>query len=373
MHPAYSGLWESVSPSKDTRDARFMRRALDLALLGWGQTAPNPMVGAVVVRDGHIVGEGHHARFGGDHAEVVALGAAGESARGGTLYVTLEPCNHHGKTPPCGDAIIAAGIARVVAAIPDPNPEAAGGAAKLRAAGVTVEFGVEEKAASEMNAAFLFAAAADRPWNVLKLALSSEGAVADAGRSNRWLTGEASRREVHRLRANFDAIAVGAGTVVADNPKLSARGAVAPRVAPARVIFDRHAVTPVTSRLVRTAGKLPTILVASPDADASAIEKRGVRIIRAAKNVDALRTLREEGIRSMLVEGGAALARSLLQDNLIDRLIIFQTRITLGPRALKPFSSAAEFGFMREISSARFGEDEMTVYALPEDSVHRNS
>src|SRR4051812_28976138 len=206
-------------------DRVYMRRALDLARRGWGQTAPNPMVGAVVVRDGEVVGEGYHARFGEEHAEVAALREAGDRARGATLFVTLEPCAHHGKTPPCADAVIAAGVKRVLMAIADPNPQAAGGAERLRAAGVDVDVGMEASEARELNAAFLHAFTSNRPWLILKLATSLDGAIADGARQHgtagRWLTGEEARRDVHHMRAGVDAVAVGVGTVIADDPMLT--------------------------------------------------------------------------------------------------------------------------------------------------------
>src|SRR3954468_2645940 len=234
-------------------DGAFMRRALALAERGWGRTAPNPMVGAVVVRDGRVVGEGWHAEFGGPHAEVEALRAAGDRAKGATMYVTLEPCNHQGKTPPCTEALLAAGVRRVVVACEDPNPEARGGAHRLREAGVDVALGVEEDAARELNAPFFHALASDRPFVRLKLALSLDGALADHTRQPGWLTGEAARHEVHRLRADADAIAVGIGTVLADDPELTVRHVPAPRVAPTRVVFDTSARLPRTSRLATTA------------------------------------------------------------------------------------------------------------------------
>src|SRR6476661_5968049 len=206
-------------------DGAFMRRALALAARGWGRTAPNPMVGAVVVRDGVVVGEGWHAEYGGPHGEVEALRAAGDRARGATIYVTLEPCNHHGKTPPCTDALLAAGVRRVVVACDDPSPVARGGAQRLHEAGVEVTLGVEEQAARELNAPFFHALASDRPFVRLKLALSLDGAIADHSRQPGWLTGELARREVHRMRAGSDAIAVGIGTVLADDPELTVRHA----------------------------------------------------------------------------------------------------------------------------------------------------
>src|ERR1019366_2429776 len=273
-----------------------MRRALMLARRGWGQTAPNPMVGAVIVRDGVAAGRGFHARYSEAHAEVVALQDAGERARGATVYVTLEPCNHYGKTPPCVDALIGAGVKRVVAAERDPGRESGGGAERLRAAGIEVEFGAEEAAARELNAPFFFAASgATRPWVTLKLAVSLDGAIAgapssfaapgapDLAASPRWLTGEAARKYVHRLRAQSDAVAVGIGTALADDPLLTVRHGRRPRVAPLRVVFDRAARLPLAARLVKTARRIPT-LVMTDQADAGApraLEAKGVLVERA--------------------------------------------------------------------------------------------
>ncbi len=353
------------------RDVTHMRRALSLARKGWGRTAPNPMVGAVVVRDDVVVGEGVHAEYGGPHAEVMALRDAGERARGATIYVTLEPCAHHGKTPPCADALIAAGITRAVIAVDDPNPEAMGGAARLRAAGIEVITGVERGDACELNAAFFNSFVGKRPWIVLKLAVSADGAIADRTRARRWLTGLEARNEVHRLRAGFDAIAVGLGTARIDDPALTARGDVRPRVAPIRIVFDDEAQLPIESTLARTAHDVPTLVISrAPDPSrASALEGLGVRILRANDLEDAVQKLHDAGIRSVLVEGGAALAGRLLRRSLVDRLIIFRSPILLGAGALDPFADAPGFtlsdaGHVRVLESRAFGDDTMTVYAL---------
>ena len=357
--------WGSVSASRSGRDAEFMRRAIELARQGWGQTAPNPMVGAVVVRDGLVVGEGSHQRFGEEHAEVRAIAAAGESAKGATLYVSLEPCNHYGKTPPCTRAIVAAEISRVVAAIEDPNPTAAGGSDFLRSHGVTVDIGVESEAAAELLAPFLFTAKSDRPFITLKLALSANGAVAEGVRRRKWLSSAESRAEVHRLRAGADAIAVGAGTVVADDPQLTVRDALKPRLLPARVVFDRKGRVPLTSRLVRSAGEIPTIIVTSNGAaQVARLRHAGVTVIEASDTRSAVEALHRAGIQHLFVEGGAGLARDLLQGALVDRLVIFQTKVLLGEGALKPFERIEDLNIKRIVGTERFGDDQMTIYAL---------
>jgi diaminohydroxyphosphoribosylaminopyrimidine deaminase/5-amino-6-(5-phosphoribosylamino)uracil reductase len=353
-------------------DGAWMRRALALAERGWGQTAPNPMVGAVVVRDDEVVGEGWHGQFGGPHAEVEALRAAGERARGATLYVTLEPCAQHVKTPPCTEAILAAGVRRVVAATEDPSPAAQGGALRLRDAGVDVLVGVEASRARELNAPFFHALRSDRPFVQLKLALSLDGALADHSREPGWLTGDAARREVHRLRAGVDAIAVGIGTVLADDPELTVRHAAPPRVAPTRVVFDTSARLPRTSKLAHGASQIPVIVVcwAPEPAHAAALEHTGVTLLHAATARDALVALRQRDVRSVLVEGGAALASAFLQEALVDRLIIFRAPLVLGSGALNAFGAmppvrAGEAPRWRLIRSQRFEDDEMTVYAPP--------
>jgi diaminohydroxyphosphoribosylaminopyrimidine deaminase/5-amino-6-(5-phosphoribosylamino)uracil reductase len=349
----------------------LMRRALQLALKGWGQTAPNPMVGAVVVRDGHVVGEGFHARFGEAHGEVVALRAAGEQARGATMYVTLEPCRHTGKTPPCTEAIIAAGVKRVVIAIADPSEVARGGAIVLRGAGVEVEMGVLEAEARELNAAFFHAVASDLPWTTLKLAVSIETAIANERGTTSWLTGPESRAEVHRMRAGNDAVGVGVGTIVADDPQLTVRDAPAPRKPPARVVFDRSLRTPRRSKVVTTARETPTIILtadtASPKADV--FREAGVHLIAAPDLREGFRRLRGAGIRALLVEGGATIAGVVLAEKLAHRLVIFQAPVTFGQETLHAFDGAQP-GVLQELERypvldrRQLGPDMMTIYAL---------
>jgi diaminohydroxyphosphoribosylaminopyrimidine deaminase / 5-amino-6-(5-phosphoribosylamino)uracil reductase len=352
------------------RDRAFMRRALVLARRGWGRTAPNPMVGAVVVRDDQIVGEGWHAEYGGPHAEVVALDAAGSRARGSTVYVTLEPCAHTGNTPPCTEALVRAGVSRVVCAARDPNPGAAGGAQRLEHAGIEVIMGLEESEALELNAPFFHALTSTRPFITLKLAMSIDGAIADAAGRSQWLTGEAARAYVHRLRAGHDAIAVGAGTAIADDPSLTVRSGRRPRVAPTRIVFDRRARLPLTSSLVRTARGLRTIAVVTDASfgQARSLADAGVQLVEAATLEAALRALRGLEVRSILVEGGAQLAGALLAEALVDRMVIFQAPVVLGAGARSAFAHVPADGLpdaprWRVVGRRTIGEDLVTVYA----------
>jgi len=267
-----------------------LERALELAERGRGTTHPNPVVGAVVVRDGEVVGEGWHAFKGGPHAEVVALGVAGERAHGATLYLTMEPCSHHGSTPPCTAAVLAAGVARVVAGSLDPNPEAGGGLDLLRGAGVEVEL-VDSFAARAQNEAWRLWVAAGRPFVILKLAVTVDGRLAIPGQ--RWVSGEESRRRVHELRAEVDAVAVGGGTVRADAPTLTARGVEAARQ-PRRLAFARGPL-PEESALEQLSGPLE----------------------------DELRRLAAEGVQSLLLESGPTLAEAFLRHDLVDKLLLF--------------------------------------------------
>jgi diaminohydroxyphosphoribosylaminopyrimidine deaminase/5-amino-6-(5-phosphoribosylamino)uracil reductase len=334
----------------DARDEKFMRRALVLAERGWGQTAPNPMVGAVIVRDDEIIGEGWHETYGEAHAEINALAFAGSAAQGATMYVTLEPCNHTGKTPPCADALVAAKIARVVIATRDPGAVSGGGAEKLRTAGIEVSIGVLEAEARELNAAFLHSFVSDRPWVTLKLALSIDGAIADSARGRAWLTNEESRAEVHRLRANVDAIAVGATTYATDKPELTVRGAIQPRVQPQKIVFDPDG---------RFSAGRTSVLE----------EVNGLTFVRVADLAASLRALRTRGTRSLLVEGGASLASALIDAELVDRLVIFQAPIVLGGGALAAFGAtsprhAADVRRLPVLRRQLFGDDLMTIYAL---------
>lgn len=328
------------------------------------------MVGAVVVQNDEIVGEGWHAFYGGPHAEVVALDRAGDRARGSTVYVTLEPCAHTGKTPPCTEALIRAGVARVVCAVSDPHPAAAGGAERLRAAGIDVSLGEQEDDARELNAPFFHVIASDRPFVTLKLAVSIDGAIADAAGRSQWLTGDVARRFVHTLRAGHDAIGVGAGTALADDPMLTVRSRRGSRVPPARIVFDRRLRLPLESRLVRTAHESRTIVV-SPNIDAPEAQRlrdAGVELMHASDLAHALQSLRALDIRSILVEGGAEVAGALLGAGCVDRMVIFQAPVVLGAGARNAFAFAPAYALpdaprWRVIDRRTMGPDVMTVYA----------
>ncbi len=309
-----------------------MERALAIAVQGWGRVAPNPLVGAVLLRDGEIVGEGYHAVFGGSHAEVAALESC-DDPRGATCVVTLEPCSHEGKTAPCADALIGAGVARVVVAIADPNPAAAGGIARLRGAGIEVSVGLCEAHAAALNAPFLFCASrTDRPFVALKLATSLDGQLADATGKSQWLSGSEARAFVQWLRAGFGAIGVGRGTAVADDPLLTARGPLEPRCPPTRVVFARDGEVPRRLRMFDT-DSAPVVVVVphSRVADVSeAIVNKEVMVIGADSLTAAMESLRRRGTQSILIEGGGRLATSLLDEGLVDRLYWIQAPRWLG-------------------------------------------
>jgi diaminohydroxyphosphoribosylaminopyrimidine deaminase/5-amino-6-(5-phosphoribosylamino)uracil reductase len=346
-----------------------MRRALTLARRGWGRTSPNPMVGAVIVKDGEVLGEGWHAEYGAAHAEIAALARASADARGATLYVTLEPCNHVGKTPACAPALVDARLARVVIAANDPNPVARGGTDTLRRSGIAVESGLLADESIELNAAFHARFTQQRPFVTLKLAVSLDGGIATEGTGGVRLTGKAAERAVHMMRAGHDAIAVGSETAVLDDPQLTVRGVRRPRVDPVRVVFDRRARLPLSSKLVRTARKHRTIVISNSESDAiAALRGAGVEIVRADSANAALRALMERGVFSVLCEGGGVLAGALLSEGLVDRLIIFQAPLLLGPRATRAFAfpDGGGAGFMarwRIVEQARLEDDVMTVYA----------
>lgn len=322
-----------------------MERAVALAWRGWGRVHPNPMVGAVVLQDGVAVGEGFHAEFGGTHAEVAALGAAGAAAHGGTLVVSIEPCRHHGKTPPCTAAIRAAGVARVVYAAADPNPQAGGGAAELLAAGVAVDRVALDDRVVRQNAAFFHGwRGTGRPFVALKLATSVDARIADYSGRSRWLSSEPARDWVHWLRAGFDAIGLGGRTARADDPSLTVRGALVPRVTPSRIVFDRHADITGAAALLRTAREIPVTVVAEHEPVAplrKSYDAAGVRVVTAPDLRAGLEALGAEGVRSILIEGGGRLAARLIADGLVDRFYWVQCPLFLGDSGVPAFSGMA--------------------------------
>jgi len=354
-------------------DRRFMRRALELAEAGWGRVHPNPLVGAVVVRDGEVVGEGYHTAFGAPHAEVEALRAAGERARGATVYVTLEPCAHHGKTPPCTEALAEAGVARVVFAAEDPGLEAGGGGAWLEAAGVEVTAGVERAAARRHNAAFFHALERPGCYVALKYGMSLDGRLAPRAGERVAVTGPESHAAVHRLRAGFDAIMVGGETARVDDPMLTPRGDVSPIRPPVRVVLDPEAALDPDAALVRTARQAPVIVVAAAGAGAgrTALEEKGVRILEAPRadgGLDlgaALERLCGAGIRSVLCEGGGRLGAALLGAGLVQRLYLFVAP-TLYGGGVSAFPSVGRRIAGVTVDVQRHGGDVLLVVDLDE-------
>lgn len=322
-----------------------MAAALRLAARGLGRVWPNPAVGCVIVNRDRVVGRGWTQPGGRPHAETEALRRAGDAARGATAYVTFEPCAHHGQTPPCADALVAAGVGRVVIACPDPDPRVAGrGVAILKAAGIEVAEGVMREAAEDLNQGFLTRLSADRPMVTLKIAASIDGRVATANGHSHWITAEPARRLGHLLRANHDAIAVGSGTVKADNPLLTCRLHGLEDATPVRVVFDGQLATSPDSQLVTTSDAVPTWLVttgAAPKSNRKALGETDVEIIEVGGHRDgsidigdALETLAARGLTRMLVEGGPRLATVFLKAGLADRVAWFSAPIALGGDAL---------------------------------------
>ncbi len=318
-------------------------RWMDLALVHArsGRPSPNPHVGAVVVKNGELIATGHHERAGIEHAETLALKNAGLAAEGATLYVTLEPCNHHGRTPPCTDAIVAAKIARVVVGVRDPNPHVDGGGAEvLTSKGITVTLGVREPQARAVIQPWTKYVTTGLPYISLKLALSLDGRIATRSGASKWVTGPDARAKVHLLRSRSDVVAVGVGTAVADDPRLTVRDA--PGDSPLRVVLDTNLRLPLELRLVTTARAIPTLVLCGPDAPADVealLVAQGVEVVRMPLSTEGrldviacLRLLAQRGCVSMLVEGGAELAGSILAGRLADELHAFIAPILLGPR-----------------------------------------
>lgn len=363
--------------ARKAADLRFMKLALALGARGLGRTWPNPAVGAVVVKDGVIVGRGWTQPGGRPHAEPLALARAGEAARGAALYVTLEPCSHHGRSPPCADAIIAAGIGRVVSAMDDPNPEVAGqGHARLRAAGIPVEVGVGAKEAARAHAGHLRRIRDGCPQVMLKLAVSADGKIAAAGRRPVALTGEAANRCVHLMRAHSDAIMVGIGTALADDPLLTCRLPGMSAWSPVRVVLDSRLRLSPSSRLAQSAREVPLWLFTSQPAaapQAAALAALGVEIVRIAPGSDgldlpeALRELARRGITRLMVEGGARLAAHIVSAGLADEVRLVQVQKTIGADGVDaleglPLTAITASAGFAGIAAERIGDDQFTIY-----------
>jgi len=348
-------------------DREFMRRALELAERGLYTTTPNPRVGCVIVKDGAIVGTGWHEKAGLPHAEVLALKEAGERARGATLYVNLEPCSHHGRTPPCVDAVIPAGIKRVVAAMQDPNPKVAGqGFAKLRAAGIEVESGLMEEEARELNIGFVARMTRGRPWVRMKIAASLDGRTALANGKSQWITGEEARADGHRWRARACAILTGHGTVRDDDPQLNVRGVDTPRQ-PLKIVVDSRFETPLSARLLKD-GKALIAGAVDEKARISALQKAGAETVIIPNDrgkVELFRMMEELGRRELNeihVEGGTKLNGSLLQAGVVDELLVYLAPRVIGDsgRGMFDLPELAELSQTKSVSIRaveRVGED----------------
>jgi diaminohydroxyphosphoribosylaminopyrimidine deaminase/5-amino-6-(5-phosphoribosylamino)uracil reductase len=346
-----------------------MNLALALGRRGQGMTAPNPAVGAVLVKDGVIVGRGWTRAGGRPHAEVEALRRAGDAARGATLYVTLEPCSHHGRSPPCADAIVAAGVSRVVSAIEDINPRVAGeGHARLRAAGIAVDIGVGADEAHRDHDGHFRLMREGRPHVTLKLAVSSDGMIGAAGRKPVALTGEAAHASVHLLRARHDAILVGIGTALADDPLLTCRLPGMASRSPIRIVLDPKLHLPASSKLVRSARETPLWIAGT--GDAGALERHGADIVPYAKSSELpalLGVLGQRGITRLLVEGGAKVAASFLDGDLVDEVWLYATPKTVGPDGVpaiedRPLADLTASPRFRVRATETLGQDVLTVY-----------
>ncbi len=324
-------------------DKEFMKKALNLARRGGGYVNPNPQVGAVVIREGEVVGKGYHEKFGAPHAEVRALEDAGAQAKGGVMYVTLEPCVHYGKTPPCTEAIMESGLNRLHVAIEDPNPKVSGkGIEKLRKAGVDVSLGLLKEEAEKLNEIYLHYVRTGRPFVLLKLAMTMDGKIATRSGDSRWISSEPARKLVHELRARYSGVGVGVNTVLSDDPRLNVRKASGPDGA--RFVFDPEGRTPPDSRILELSSPAPTIVVTRSDlseCSLSPLEGSDVEVWRVAgqeEKIDIeafLEKMGDRGYDSLLVEGGGQLAWGFLSEGLVDKVQFFYSpRIVGGEKAV---------------------------------------
>jgi diaminohydroxyphosphoribosylaminopyrimidine deaminase/5-amino-6-(5-phosphoribosylamino)uracil reductase len=358
--------------SRAVTDTAYMQQALELAQQGAGYVSPNPLVGCVIVKDQRVVGQGYHQRFGGPHAEVYALQAAGLQARGATLYVNLEPCCHTGKTPPCVDAIVQAGIGRVVMALRDPNPLVAGGGlARLQAAGIAVTTGVCETAARELNEAFLKYITTRRPFVTLKCAITLDGKIATSTGASRWITGDVARHAVHRLRHATDAILVGIGTVVQDDPQLTTRLPERQGVHPLRVIVDSTLRLPTQAQVANTTACRTLVATTGRASQArqQQLQSQGLEIVTfpayddGRVDLDALlQYLGAQRVASVLVEGGATLSAALLQRHMVDKVLFFVAPKIIGGDGISVVAACGiaemeQVIRLRELKGTSLGED----------------
>ncbi|MBX3282286.1 MAG: bifunctional diaminohydroxyphosphoribosylaminopyrimidine deaminase/5-amino-6-(5-phosphoribosylamino)uracil reductase RibD [Acidobacteria bacterium] len=361
------------------RDLAFMERALALAARGIGLVSPNPLVGCVIVANGEVIGEGFYTYDGVTHAEVIALEAAGDRARGATAYVSLEPHSHHGKTPPCTEALIEAGIARVVCPVEDPNPLVSGkGFEELRKAGIEVVTGICEEAAKRLNEKFFCWHKKGRPFVHLKLAASLDGRISLSSSVSTYLSSDEARQRVQALRHEYDAILVGGTTVAVDDPSLTDRSGLPRRRPLVRVVLDGHLATPLASNIVETAGEVPTIIFTSQKGDkADQLEEKGVVVIHdpgGGHDLNfVLAELKKRDIQSVLVEGGSAIAGSFRDAGLIDKLsIIFAPLVIGGDDAPTAFAGegAAEMSDALKLSnvSVQLHGRDIEVTGYPENS-----
>ncbi len=356
---------------------KFMRRALAQARKGVGKTSPNPAVGCLIVRDGQIVGEGWHRKAGTPHAEVHALAMAGEKAAGADVYVTLEPCSHHGRTPPCAEALIGANVARVFAGMVDPNPKVSGGGVRiLEEAGIQVVVGILERECRALNEAFVKHVTTGLPFVILKSALTLDGKIATAMGDSKWVTNDKSRGYVHKLRAMVDAVLVGVGTVAADDPQLTAR--IPGGKDPLRVVVDSGLRFPRNAQMLRSQSPAGT-LVATVSRDGTAIHELaslGAEILPCRERDgrvdlrDLLAQLGARGIQSLLLEGGGVLAGEALRQGLVDKFLLFFAPKLVGGEGIAPFAGPgvarmADAFRLRDITVTRF-DDDILVEGYPE-------
>ncbi|MCM3003106.1 bifunctional diaminohydroxyphosphoribosylaminopyrimidine deaminase/5-amino-6-(5-phosphoribosylamino)uracil reductase RibD [Priestia koreensis] len=358
---------------------QFMKLAIEMARTTLGQTSPNPVVGAVVVQDGQVVGMGAHLKAGQPHAEVYALEMAGEKAEDATLYVTLEPCAHHGKTPPCADLVIHRGIKKVFIASTDPNPLVAGkGIKRMKDAGIEVEVGLLKEEADELNQVFFHYVSTGLPYVTLKTATSLDGKTATVTRESKWITGEEARADVHQLRHTHDGILVGVDTVLIDNPSLTTR-LQGEGKNPIRIILDTHLRTPLDASVV-TDHKAPTWIISGKDADAKKIqelEEQGVLLLQLPSDEldlsSVLSLLGERGITSILVEGGATVHGSFLKSRLFHQVIVYIAPKLIGGKEAPTSFNGEGFQSMSEVEQLEFKSVEMfgqdiKIVAVPKES-----